>query len=180
MAASGVLKVVAAAALVTASPAFAGPRDWGKASDIGRTALVAAALGVPAVQGDWRGGLRAAGGLAATAGVTVTLKELIHERRPDRSGNDGFPSGHTSISFASAATLESRYGWRAGLPAFAVATFVGAARVQADKHYWHDVMAGAAIGTASGFLLTSKRDARVRLVPWAGHRTGGVSISARF
>ena len=147
------------------STAEASRRGWSKTSSIGHDVLVGAALGTPVIQGDWRGDLQAAGSMLAAGGTTWVLKELVQERRPDRSDNRSFPSGHTSVSFAAAATLEKRYGWRAGLPALAVASFVGFARVQADKHYVHDVLAGALIGGASGFLLTSRHDDRVRLTP---------------
>lgn len=167
-------------ALLSAAPAQAGPGAWATASDIGRDALVVAALGAPAIRGDWRGDAQAGASLLAAGGATFTLKELIHERRPDGSDDRGFPSGHTSISFAAAATMEKRYGWKLGLPAFAVATFVGASRVAADKHYVHDVLAGAAIGGAAGWLLTSRRDERVRLLPWAAHRGGGLTVAARW
>ena len=82
----------------------------------GAAPLVLAALGVPAVQGDWRGDLQAGGGMLAAGGTTWALKELIHERRPDRSDDRSFPSGHTSVSFAAAMTMEKRYGWRVGAP----------------------------------------------------------------
>lgn len=172
--------LMATAMSVVPSAADAGHRGWGTASSVGRDALVAAALGVPAVQGDWHGALQAGGSIVAAGGTTWVLKELVHERRPDRSDDRSFPSGHTSASFAAAATLEKRYGWRAGLPALAVASFVGFARVQADKHYVHDVLAGALIGGASGFLLTSRHDDRVRLTPWAGYRNGGLNVAIRF
>lgn len=172
--------LLAVPALLVAEPAHAGPNGWATASDVGRDALVAAALGVPAVQGDWRGDLQAGGSILAAGGTTWALKELVHERRPDGSDNRSFPSGHTSISFAAAATLEKRYGWSAGIPALAVATFVGVARVEANKHYVHDVLAGAAIGGVSGLLLTSRRNDTVRLTPWAEHRGGGVAIALRF
>ena len=176
-----ILSAVAATALsIVPSAAYAGDHGWDTASSVGRDALVAAALGVPAVQGDWRGDLQAGGSMLAAGGATWALKELVHERRPDRSDDRSFPSGHTSVSFAAATTLEKRFGWRVGLPAFAVATFVGAARVQSDKHYVHDVLAGAVIGTASGFLLTSRHDERVQLTPWAAYRSGGLNIAMRF
>lgn len=161
-------------------PALAGNKGWAKASDAGRNLLVVAALGVPAVQGDWHGDLQAAESLAAAGGVTFGLKELIHERRPDGSDNKSFPSGHTSMSFAAVSTLENRYGWKAGLPALIVASFVGFARVEADKHYTHDVLAGAAIGTIGGFLLTRKRSDRVMLAPWSTHGGGGLDVALRF
>lgn len=163
-----------------ASPAMASPKGWADASSVGRDLLVGAALGVPAIQGDWRGDLEAGGSMLVAGGTTFTLKELIHERRPDRSDDKSFPSGHTSVSFAAAASLEKRYGWEAGLPALLVASFVGVARVQADKHYIHDVLAGAVIGGASGFLLTSHHDDRVRLTPWAGSGGGGIDVAMRF
>lgn len=172
--------VVAGVVGATPVPAMAGPNGWAKASDVGRDLLVGAALGVPAVQGDWRGDLEAAGSMLAAGGTTFVLKELVHERRPDGSDNQSFPSGHTSISFAAAASLEKRYGWKAGLPALAVASFVGLARVEADKHYAHDVVAGAAIGLVGGFLLTSRHDDRVRLTPWSTRGGGGVDVALRF
>jgi membrane-associated phospholipid phosphatase len=167
--------------LITAPPpAFASKHGWGGASSAGRDLLVAAALGVPAVQGDWRGDLQAAGSIVAAGGATYVLKELVHERRPDRTDDRSFPSGHTSASFAAAATLEKRYGWQVGLPALAIASFVGLARVRADKHYVHDVVAGAAIGAAGGLLLTSRHDDRVRLTPWSMPGGGGFDVAVRF
>src|SRR3546814_3471276 len=48
------------------------------------------------------------------------LKEVFPSRRPDGSDDKSFPSGHTSTSFAAAATLHNRYGWEAGLPAYEI------------------------------------------------------------
>lgn len=167
-------------ALVVSSPAAADPHGWDQASSIGRDLLVASALGIPAVQGDWTGDLQAGGSMLVAGGAAYGLKRLFPEDRPDHSDRQSFPSGHTSVSFAAAASLENRYGWKAGLPAFAVASFVGFARVEARKHHWYDVVAGAAIGTGSGFLLTSKRNSAVRLTPWADSGGGGFALAARF
>ena len=173
---------LALAALALSYPAAsqASDRGWDRASSIGRDALVAASIGIPAAQGDWHGDVEAVESMAVAGGTTFALKELIHERRPDDSDNKSFPSGHTSIAFAAAANLEKRYGWQAGVPALLVASFVGVARVEADKHYVHDVLAGAAIGTLSGMLLTSRHDDGVQLTPWAAHHGGGLSLAARF
>lgn len=152
---------------------------WAKVSDIGRAALVGTALVVPAVQGDWRGDLQAGGSILLAHGMTTGLKEIFPERRPD-GGSKSFPSKHSSDAFAAAATLENRYGWKAGLPAFVVATLVGVGRVEARRHHWYDVVAGAAIGTGSGLLLTSRRNDRVRLVPWGDSGGGGLSLALRF
>ena len=161
-------------------PAHAGEKTWDDAGSITRDALVIAAFGVPLAQSDWDGTLQAGGSLVAAAGVTAGLKQVFPERRPDGSDNKGFPSGHTSVSFAAAATLQNRYGWKVGLPAQALAAFVGLSRVEARKHHVHDVLVGAAIGEASGFLITRRASDRVQVFPWADARGGGVAMTMRF
>lgn len=169
-----------AAALLAATPAQAGDKGWATASDIGRGALVVTALGLPAVQGDWKGTRQAAFSLGATYAVTTGLKHVVEEERPDESNDKSFPSGHTSSSFAAAATLHKRHGWEVGVPAHLVAAFVGVARVKADKHFVHDVIAGAAIGEAAGWLLTSRKNDQVQWLPWADSKGGGVTVAMRF
>ena len=177
---SSAFAVIAGIAAV-GTPADASAHGWSTASGIGRDVLVVAALGVPAVQGDWRGDLEDGGSMLLAEGVTYGLKHTIHEERPDHSDNRSFPSGHTSLSFAAAASLEKRYGWQVGLPALVVASFVGVGRVEAHKHHWYDAVTGAAIGGGAGFVLTSRHDERVRLLPWAeGTHGGGLALSARF
>ena len=168
------------AAIGAAQPCAASPHGWDKASSAGRDLLIAAALGVPAIQGDWRGDLEAGGSLLLATGISYGLKRSFAEERPDHSGRRSFPSGHSADAFAAAATLENRYGWKAGLPAFALAGFVATARVQARKHHWYDSVAGAVIGTGSGFLLTSRHDSHVRLTPWGDTSGGGVAVTACF
>ncbi|MCF2515617.1 phosphatase PAP2 family protein [Sphingomonas sp. G124] len=170
----------ACAMLALPSPAHAGDKGWATASDIGRDGLVVVALGLPAVEGDWSGAKQAAFSLGATALVTTALKEGISEERPDGSNNKSFPSGHTSVSFAAAATLHKRQGWEVGVPAYVVATFVGVARVKADKHFVHDVVVGAVIGEAAGWLLTSRKNEKVRWLPWGDAHGGGVDVAIHF
>jgi len=172
--------VFATALVACSNPARASHEDWSTASDVARTGLLAAALGVPAVQGDWEGGKQAAFSIAGAFVVTQGLKGVIDEERPDKSDNDSFPSGHTSSSFAAAATLHRRYGWEVGLPAHAVATFVAVARVKADKHFVKDVIVGAAIGEASGWIFTRPANANVQWWPWGHTKGGGMTVSARF
>lgn len=171
---------LAASALLVAGPARADEGDWATASDITRDVLVLTALGVPVAKGDKDGVLQAGGSMAITFGTTYALKSLIDEQRPDGSGNDSFPSGHTSISFAAAATLQKRYGWKVGLPAHLAAGFVGVARVKARKHRWGDVAAGAALGELTGLLITRKHDDGVQFFPWTGNGGGGVAMAMRF
>src|SRR5215470_1533254 len=75
-------------------------------------------------------------------------KFAAERTRPDGSNNFSFPSGHTASAFATATVLQEHFGWKAGIPAFAFAGFVGASRMAADKHYLSDVLIGAGIGIA--------------------------------
>ncbi len=85
--------------------------------------------------------------------ITTGLKLITQRSRPD--GNDmSFPSGHTSSAFASASVLRRHFGWRVGIPAYAVASWVGASRVQERHHYLSDVLFGATIGIVSGRAVT--------------------------
>lgn len=170
------------ASVLVSAPALAkGEKGWDTASTIGAIGLATVAIGYPLATGDTNGALQAGGSVAASQLIVTGLKEAFPEWRPDRSDRKSFPSGHTSMSFAAAATLFNREGASAGLPALAVATFVGVARVQADKHHWYDCLAGAAIGSASGFLITRERpDRQVAFIPWGDTRSAGVAFAMRF
>ncbi len=175
------IAIIAATALsVAAPPSHAGRKGWDDASKIATDALVVTALGVPAVQSDWNGLLQAGGSMAVAEGVAAGLKEAFPEWRPDHSDRKSFPSGHTSVSFAAAATLQKRYGWQIGLPAQIVAAFVGVGRVKAQKHHWYDALAGAVIGESSGFLITRRANDRVQVFPWGDAKGGGVLVSMTF
>lgn len=172
--------LAAGIALTFAAPAVADEKDWSKASDIGRGALVIAAIGLPAASGDGPGAFQAVGSVGSAFALTAALKETFPETRPDGSDRRSFPSSHASTSFAAAATLQNRHGWEVGIPAQLVAGLVGLARVEADKHYWHDVIVGAAIGEAAGFLITTRSDSNVRVLRWGDTKGGGVIVAARF
>jgi membrane-associated phospholipid phosphatase len=169
------------AASLSATPAYASNKGWQNASDVGVYSLLAFSIGLPALHKDGKGALQAAGSFAATSLVTEGLKEAFPKWRPDRSDRKSFPSGHTSRSFSAAATIYNREGAKYGIPAFVVASFVGLARVEGKKHYWSDVAAGAAIGTASGFLITHKRpDSSTAFMPWVEHKGAGFTVMKSF
>ena len=50
--------------------------------------------------------------------------------------------------------MRKRYGWKYGIPAYALASFVAYSRVESREHYPHDVIAGAGIGILSSFIFT--------------------------
>ncbi len=81
-------------------------------------------------------------------------------RRPTPDDDLSFYSGHTSLAFAfvaAAATVASLRGypgapwvWGVGL---GLATAVGYFRMAGDMHYLTDVLAGAAVGVATGIAV---------------------------
>lgn len=127
-------------------------------TDVLMIALPAAALAGTLIARDWTGLKQGVFTALATAGAILILKYSVHERRPDFSNYHSFPSGHTATTFATAAYLQRRYGWKFGGPAYALATYVAWGRVFAKKHHWWDVVAGAAIGAGSAYIFTR---------PWA-------------
>ena len=86
--------------------------------------------------------------------LTTTLKVAVDRTRPT-GGAHGFPSGHTSAAFATAAVLDGHYGWKAGVPAYALASFVGWTRVRDNVHFLSDVVIGSTIGVVVGRAVTS-------------------------
>lgn len=171
---------VALTAAGAAGSAHASDHDWKVASDIGGASLVAFALGETAWREDWSGGGQLALSLGTTAAATYGLKHAFPETRPNGRDNRSFPSGHTSIAFASAGYLHQRYGWKVGVPATVAAGLVGLARVEAHEHHWYDAVAGAALGEATAFIITRPHDGGVMLTPWADSRGAGFSLYARF
>lgn len=123
--------------------------------DVATVLLAVAAGGMPLLLQDREGMVQLIKAAALDLTTTMALKYAIHERRPDGADNHSFPSAHASVSFTAAEYLRKRYGWEYGLPAYGLATFVACSRVEADKHYVHDVLAGAVIGIASSYLFTT-------------------------
>lgn len=80
------------------------------------------------------------------------LKTLTHVERPDKSGFNSFPSGHTATAFVGAEFLYQEYKdvsiWY-GISGYLAATATGIFRIVNDKHWLTDVVMGAGIGILS-------------------------------
>lgn len=89
--------------------------------------------------------------------VTTVLKYSIREPRPD-NGNEknAFPSGHSTSAFAFASVVASEHEWYYGAAGYALATFVAASRINDNRHWLQDVLAGATIGASYGVGLAQK------------------------
>jgi len=125
--------------------------------------------------------------LGAAYLATIIAKLIVRRPRPltyeagfdarQRSEGDArlsFPSGHTSMAFAGAsliavmATDRSRGATRVGAiaGAYGAASLVAYLRVASRRHFFTDVLSGAALGTAMGWLLPELHRAE------AGSQTG--------
>jgi membrane-associated phospholipid phosphatase len=99
------------------------------------------------------------------AGVATTaLKELAGRVRPSDATNqylfrpfthhDSFPSGHTTVAFAFAASLgeEIHRPWASAL-LYAGAAGTGWSRLNDHRHWLSDVLAGAAVGITAAQVI---------------------------
>ena len=151
-------------------------------TDVIAVALPATALAVTLIEQDWEGLKEGALSAAVTAGVTLGLKYLVKENRPDFSNRHSFPSGHSAVTFASATYIGRRYGWKWSIPAYALSAYTAWGRVYGKKHHWWDVAAGAAIGAASSMIFTHPymRRHEAALVPMVSDAGAGVMMGFSF
>lgn len=148
-----------------------------KASDItlGLTLVTPGVLGLIAPPSDYVAiATSYAGTMVSAYGVRTVLKQVIHKPRPyvqdgvplpdgvDPAENyESFPSGHSIMAFSAAAYAQTMqllfYPDSTTMKAVSATTWILAAttatlRVISGNHYLEDVLAGAAIGSAIGFL----------------------------
>lgn len=106
-------------------------------------------------------------------GIKDTIKSFVSRHRPytyhqppvagdEDDYYNSMPSGHTTLAFLGASFLATTLfqedvdpvlRWTLSLAGFAGATAVGVLRISSGNHFITDVLAGAAIGTACGFVV---------------------------
>jgi membrane-associated phospholipid phosphatase len=147
---------------------FQNEQHWkgfdGVGRQIGKSQLVGPAIGVALLTGAaiknpelQSLSYDLAQGFVLTNAMTAGIKTVSGRSRPDVTSDYSFPSGHTSNSFMWATVLARHWGWVAGVPAYAVASYVGASRLESEKHFLTDVVAGATLGYIVGRTVTRKR-----------------------
>ena len=115
--------------------------------------------------------------------VNYGLELCIKKDRPDGTGHHAFPSTHTAVAFNGSTYLMKRYGWKWGVPAYVVSSFVAWGRVHTNRHDWWDVLGGAAIGAGSAFIFTRPfvKDVDVTISPTTfGDRAYGLTATIQF
>jgi hypothetical protein len=132
---------------------------------------------------------------AAIMGVsTHFVKQGVGRMRPDESGSNSFPSGHTASAFMAAEFLHQEYKdvnpW-IGYAGYFVATATGTLRMYNNKHWFSDVVAGAGFGIASTkisylvypyikSLFTTKKEGNFSLMPFHTQGETGFMLSGKF
>lgn len=141
-------------------PARAQSKWVDRSTDVLCLAPAATGLVAAIVQRDKKGVLQL--GLSAGTGIALNygLNACIRKDRPNMpahpswSDHHAMPSTHTMAAFDGATFLMRRYGWKWGVPAYAVSTYVAWGRVHSRKHDWWDVVGGAAIGAGCALIYT--------------------------
>ena len=114
--------------------------------------------------------------------ISPTVKWVVGRVRPGDtpsrtdfhpfSGNQSFPSGHTTQAFSVASVISAHYDslW-IDASAYTIAAFVGYARHQHQAHWPSDIAAGALLGIAVGHTVVrlneENRGAHLSVVPSA-------------
>ena len=127
---------------------------------------------------DFEGTKQLSYSFATTMAATYALKYSINAERPNGKSLS-MPSGHTAAAFAGAGFIQRRYGWGYGLPAYALASYVGWSRVNSHQHHVGDVMVGATLGVLSNIVFTTPfKDTAVGVD--ADSRGAVLSVTKRF
>ncbi len=129
-----------------------------------------------------------------TTAIVTPLKHFTKEQRPDGSGLNSFPSGHTATAFAAAEFMRQEYKdvspWY-GIAGYAAATATAVLRLYNNKHWVGDVVAGAGIGIISTKLaywiypsiqrkLFKNKSMNTMILPYYQSGGGGVAMVYKF
>ncbi|MBL8857404.1 MAG: phosphatase PAP2 family protein [Planctomycetes bacterium] len=132
-----------------------------------------------------------------TAAQTQILKLAVNRQRPDRGGEDSFPSGHTSFAFGGA-TLLARWwayeheGDSLGYLLYVPAAYVGVTRLEGERHFLSDITFGAALGIFTAHMVWNAhfgddehpglfgRHVDARIVPVVSEEGVGIGLSISF
>lgn len=108
----------------------------------------------------------------------VMVHAIKYSVRRDRPTGEccAFPSGHATSAFSSAAVFERHFGERGSWWALTAASYVAASRLVDNRHFFSDVVFGAALGESVGWTVVG-RHGRDRYVLRALPIKGGGMIA---
>lgn len=172
-----VLAVLVAAVVPQGASAQTHSDQFTEAGDAFQIILPAGALAATVVLGDWEGTKQFVLGGTANLAAVHGVKRLWGKERPDESGHNSFPSGHTAAAFYCPAFIHRRYGWKWAAPLYLGAMYVGYSRLHANVHWGDDVVAGASLSLLANWIATTPYKGRVAVVPDV--RSDGYELAVR-
>lgn len=112
------------------------------------------------------------------SGFVTDVTKLITQRQRPNGANFSFPSGHATSAFTTATVLQRHFGWRAGVPAYALGAYVAMSRMADNRHYPSDLLIGAAVGIVSArSVMVGFGRSRFAVAPLAVAGGGGIAFS---
>ncbi len=144
--------------LIVSSKSYAGGpfTNKNKLGDVMMVMSPAYAFGMTVMAKDWEGSLQLGSSVLAAQLASEGIKSLELERRPNGGDKKSLPSGHAAGAFSGAMFVHKRYGWKPALIPYGMSLIAGWSRVEARAHYWHDVLAGAAVSALFTWVLVDK------------------------
>ncbi len=129
-----------------------------------------------------------------SSATVFSLKKITKIERPDGSGNNSFPSGHTATAFAAAEFLRQEYSDQSpwyGIAGYGAAAATAIMRLYNNRHWVSDVVAGAGFGILSTKLaymaypaikrkFFKNKPMRMALLPYYQNHAAGMAMVYHF
>jgi membrane-associated phospholipid phosphatase len=173
-------KLLVIISIFVTSATHASDLDIERIGDLLMVITPAYAFGMTSRESNFDGAIQYLTDFAATQLVTEGIKAFELEERPNGSNRRSFPSGHSAAAFSGAMFIHKRYGWRPAILPYAMAGVTGWTRVHAKMHYWHDVLAGAAVAALCTWTLVDKYDSGSYVAISADTTGAKVNFSTKF
>ncbi|MDR1285208.1 MAG: phosphatase PAP2 family protein [Campylobacteraceae bacterium] len=154
------IKLFTIAAIWSYSYAKSGVEEVG---DYMQVVVPVYAFGMAMNEKDLEGVKQFAYSFAAMEASVYGLKGIVSEERPHSNNKNAFPSGHTASAFSGATFIHQRYGFKKAVIPYLMAGFTGYSRIEADKHRFPDVVAGAVISSLMTWIFISEYDTAVQV-----------------
>jgi len=123
-------------------------------------------------------------GYTSSTLIVFGTKKVYGKWRPncttESCSEQSFPSGHAVSAFGGASFIQTRYGYKYGVPAYAAAVYTAYTRVHAQKHYKDDVMAGASIAMLTNWAFTDPLESGVSVAPMAVDDGVGIAVNVKY
>lgn len=117
--------------------------------------------------------------------IVLGIKTITQRERPDGSSKNSFPSGHVGGITAFTMTIADMYDATIMQKALLsiIPAYVGACRIQADKHHLSDVIAGYTVGLYVANKVSEhwkSKDTNWSIIPILDEESYGFGFMSRF